>query len=106
MHFRHTPADLPKNNKSHIKIDEHHVYMIGKYGPVIKYEKDGVTEFKNVKKDLDLDKLKNGEYKLENIIVEKPKFGGRNLGSFKRILDQFEMDFLRCFIICRLSVKF
>lgn len=72
-----------KNNKSHIKIDEHHVYMIGKYGPVIKYEKDGVTEFKNVKKDLDLDKLKNGKYKLENIIIEKPKFGGRNLGSFK-----------------------
>jgi DNA topoisomerase-1 len=72
-----------KDNKSHIKIDDHHVYMIGKYGPVIKYEKDGTTEFKNVKKDLDLDKLKNGEYKLENIIVEKPKFGGKNLGSFK-----------------------
>ena len=72
-----------KTNKSHIKIDENHVYMVGKYGPVIKYEKDGETQFKNVIKDLDLDKLKNGEYKLEDIVVDKPKFGGRNLGTFK-----------------------
>ena len=70
-------------NKSHIRVDDDHVYMIGKWGPVVKYEKDGVTEFKNVKKDLDIDKLKNGEYKLEDIIEESVKFGGRSLGSFK-----------------------
>jgi len=72
-----------KNNKSYIRIDEDHIYMVGKYGPVVKYEKDGVTEFKNIKKNLDLDKLKNGEYNLEDIIEEKAKFSGRNLGSFK-----------------------
>ena len=47
-----------KEQKSHIEIDEHHVYMIGKYGPVIKKEKDGETSFINVKKDLDIEKLK------------------------------------------------
>jgi len=68
---------------SHIEIDEHHVYMIGKYGPVIKYEKDGETTFKNVKKDLDIDKLRRGEYNLDDIIVQKKQFTGRVLGSFK-----------------------
>ena len=72
-----------KEQKSHIEIDEHHVYMIGKYGPVIKKEKDGETSFINVKKDLDIEKLKRREYKLKDIILEKPSFGGRSLGSFK-----------------------
>ena len=72
-----------KEQKSHIEIDEHHVYMIGKYGPVIKKEKDGETSFINVKKDLDIEKLKRREYKLKDIIIEKPSFGGRSLGSFK-----------------------
>ena len=70
-------------NKSHIRLDDNHVYMISKYGPVIKHEKDGVTTFKNIKKDLDIDKLKAGEYKLEDIIIEKPVFAGKSLGSFK-----------------------
>ena len=70
-------------NKSHIRLDDNHVYMISKYGPVIKHEEDGVTTFKNIKKDLDIDKLKAGEYKLEDIIIEKPVFAGKSLGSFK-----------------------
>ena len=40
-----------KEKKAHIKIDEHHVYMVGKYGPVIKMEKDGETKFINVKRE-------------------------------------------------------
>ena len=78
--------DLSKNIKSNNKkgyvIDEHHTYMIGKYGPVIKYEKDGETKFKNVKKDIDIEKLKNKEYKLEEII-ETHGFSGKNLGKYK-----------------------
>ena len=35
------------------QIDEYHTYMVAKYGPVIKYEKDGKTSFKPVKKDVD-----------------------------------------------------
>ena len=72
-----------KEKKCHIKIDDFHVYMVGKYGPVIKKEKDGNTTFINVKKDIDIDKLKKGEYTLDEIKVEKPQFGGRILGSFK-----------------------
>ena len=69
-----------------IVIDEHHTWMIAKYGPVIKYEKDGETSFKKVKKNIDLDKLKRGEYTLEEIIYIpdpnlKQKINGRNLGS-------------------------
>jgi DNA topoisomerase-1 len=72
-----------KEKKAHIKIDEHHVYMVGKYGPVIKMEKNGETKFINVKENLDLDKLKRGEYNIDDIKVEKPNFGGKNLGKYK-----------------------
>ena len=70
-----------KDEKKHeIKIDDTHFYMIGKYGPVIKCikkndgikagqekDKDTVT-FIPVKKDIDLQKLERGEYKLEDVI--------------------------------------
>lgn len=72
------------NNKSpNIKIDEHHTYMVSKYGPVIKFEKDDKTVYKNIKPGIDVNKLRRGEYKLEDIIVEKVEFGGKSLGSFK-----------------------
>ena len=42
--FSHVSQELSKKivgkHKVSYKIDEHHVYMIGRYGPVIKYEKD------------------------------------------------------------------
>ena len=60
--------NIKSNGKKGYSIDEHHTYMIGKYGPVIKYEKDGETKFKNVKKDIDIEKLKNNEYKLEDLL--------------------------------------
>lgn len=50
------------------KIDDEHTFIIGKYGPVIKC-KSG--EFKKVKTDLDMDKLKRNEYTLDEIVVEK-----------------------------------
>jgi len=74
---------IKKNNREHIQIDKDHVYMIAKYGPVVKYEKDGETKFKSAKKDLDLEKLKRGEYTLEEIIAPKPAFTGKRLGSYK-----------------------
>jgi len=55
------------NKSEQIKIDDNHIYMIGKHGPVIKSTINKKTEFISVKKDIDLDKLKNGEYKLEDI---------------------------------------
>jgi DNA topoisomerase-1 len=81
--------------KETIKIDDRHTYIIGKYGPVIKCvgeesktansktsktskiskdkmrnKGDNIT-FLPVKKDIDMIKLQNGEYKLEELIEEK-----------------------------------
>jgi len=66
-----------------ISIDEYHTYMIAKYGPVIKCEKEGVTTWKKIKKGIELEKLRKGEYKLEDIVEKGTSFGGRSLGSFK-----------------------
>jgi DNA topoisomerase-1 len=51
-----------------IPIDDSHTYMIAKYGPVIKCVKGGKTTFKKVKDDIDVAKLRAGEYKLDDII--------------------------------------
>ena len=53
--------------KNDIRIDEEHVYIIGKNGPVIKTSDN---RFLSVRKDIDLDKLKNGDYKLEDIVED------------------------------------
>jgi len=54
------------------KIDENNIYLIGKYGPVIKCteEVDGKEEitFKPVKKDIDIDIIKKGNKSIEDII--------------------------------------
>ena len=58
-------------DKVTIPIDENHVYMVAKYGPCIKCTKGGKTTFKKVKEGINLTKLKNGEYALEEIIQTK-----------------------------------
>lgn len=60
--------DLKGQDKLTIKIDEKHTYMIGKYGPVIAYKEGEKLKFKSVKKDIDIEKLKRGEYKLKDIV--------------------------------------
>ena len=66
------------------KIDKYHVYMIGKYGPVIKYEKGDETSFKSVKKDLDMDKLKRGEYKLSDVLDKsRGSSSKKSLGKYE-----------------------
>ena len=42
--------------------------MIGKYGPTVKWEKDGVVVFKKVNEGIDYKRLQQGEYTLEDII--------------------------------------
>jgi len=69
-------------DKVKIRIDEEHVYMIGKYGPVIKIGDDETTSFKSAKSDIDLDKLRRGEYTVDEIIEETPKTD-RDLGKYK-----------------------
>ena len=69
-----------------IKIDDQHVYTIGKFGPVIKYLEEGGENisFKPVKKDIDLAKLKAGEYKIEDILAENKSSTDRILGQHDR----------------------
>ena len=64
-----------------IRIDEHHTYMIGKFGPVIRYKNGETVEFKAVKKDIDLDKLAKGEYSLVDIVDTCPG-KGNVLGNY------------------------
>jgi len=65
-----------------IRIDEHNTYMIGRYGPVIKHTKNDKTTFKNVREDVDIDKLRNGGYELSELLMAK-KSPGRTLGEHK-----------------------
>ena len=61
-----------KLEKLTIKIDAKHTYLIGKNGPTIKFTKeDGSLGFYGVKKDINIEKLKQGEYKLEELIETK-----------------------------------
>ena len=66
------------------KIDRNHTYMIGRYGPVIKYECDGSSSFKSVKKNIDMEKLKEGKYKLEEILENNTKFSDNVLGQYEQ----------------------
>lgn len=76
-------GDNGSNEKVNIKIDEKHTYLIGRNGPTIKYKKeDGSTGFYGVKKDIDVEKLKAGEYKLEEIIVSTED-NNKILGEYK-----------------------
>lgn len=64
-------SELTKTDKQVIKLDEHHVYMIGKYGPVIKKDVNGDIKFLPVKKDINIDKLKKMEYSINDLIEEQ-----------------------------------
>ena len=72
--------------KLEIKIDENNSYVIGKYGPVIKSSSiiDGKnsTIFNKVIKDIDIHKLENGEYKLEDIVDNNYIRSEYNLGKY------------------------
>ena len=63
---------LKDETKIEVKIDENNTYLVGKYGPVIKCveEVDGKEEitFKPIKKDMDIHKIENGEYNIEEIV--------------------------------------
>ena len=75
---------VARDNKEDIIIDKNHIYMIGKHGPVIKYiNPDNVkdTKFLSVKKDIDLDKLRNGEYTIKEILEDSNL--NKKLGSYK-----------------------
>ena len=62
-------------DKTEYKIDDQNSYIIGKHGPVIKCvttnqsSNKEMVEFKPVKSELDYSKIKNGEYRLEEMVA-------------------------------------
>ena len=74
---------LKPKNREQYKIDENHIYMIGKYGPVIKCTLDGKTSFKRAIKDIDIQFLKEGKYQLADIVAENIN-NNRILGTYKQ----------------------
>ena len=63
--------EVKQNNKNTIQLDNEHIYMIGKYGPVVKKGHGETATFLSVKKDLDFEKLKNNKYSLQEIVEKK-----------------------------------
>lgn len=67
------------NEKFAIELDEANTYIMGRHGPVIKcVEEDNSITFKSVKSDIDVHKLKRGEYSLEEVSVKSEY----NLGKY------------------------
>jgi DNA topoisomerase-1 len=73
---------LSKGSKEQYVIDAQHTYIIGKHGPVIKCKNGDETTFKSVKKDISMERLKNGEYRLEDIVQDNTG-SGRCLGKYQ-----------------------
>jgi len=78
--------NLKNETKMEIQIDDTHSYIIGKYGPVIKHteEVDGkeITTFKPIKKDIQVQQIKNGEIELEDMIDKTIKKTKNVLGQY------------------------
>jgi len=71
---------VAKIEKQVYPIDEEHVFVFEKYGPVVrKINEDGVFEYKPIKKDvhLDLEKLKQGGYTVEELCEIKENCLGK-----------------------------
>ena len=75
-------AAITKRGKETIRIDDTHTYMIGKHGPVIKVTCADGVQFKSARKDIDLNKLRRGEYTLEDIL-EQNNTTSNSIGLFK-----------------------
>lgn len=78
--------------KDSVVIDDVHTYVITSKGPAIKcitQDENGkkVTSYKSVKKDIDVARLKRGEYTLEQIVNEKGTIetGGIHLGIYDNL---------------------
>ena len=61
-----------EKTKYEIVIDKNHSYIIGKYGPIIKKteDKSNKVSFLKVNKNIDLKRMENGEYKLNDLLEE------------------------------------
>ena len=75
-------GNQPASVNNGIKIDEYHTYIVAKHGPVIKQMKNGETKFIGVKKDIDIERLKRGEYKIDDLTDLISSASGKYLGVY------------------------
>ena len=77
---------VSKLSKETYKIDDTHEVIFGQYGPTVKETTDdGTSQFHSIKTPkLDLDKLRSGEYNLDELLLIK-----------KEIIGQYEGDDLK-----------
>ncbi len=71
---------LKNLSKEVYKLDDKNEFLFSKYGATIReLQSDGKYEYKNIKKDIkiDLDKLKEGGYKLSELLEDKDKYMGK-----------------------------
>ena len=62
-------GNVQSEKKMEIQLDKHNVFMFGRYGPVIKCTEDpNNLVFKKVRKDVDVHKLEQGEYTIDDIL--------------------------------------
>ena len=78
-----------EEKKINYKIDKEHTYKIGKYGPTVKWDKDGVIVFKKVNEGIDYHRLQNGEYTLEDII---DRTTNTTIGIYKKAIINLKKD--------------
>ena len=69
-----------KDEKIQFKLDDHHTYMIGKWGPTIKYVNGDIVIFKKVRSDIDYEKIKSGLLKVDDIV---DKISDESIGMYK-----------------------
>ena len=76
--------NLNYKKEGEFQIDDTHSYIIGKFGPVIKCNQNNKITFKKVKDNLDIDKLKNNDLLLDDIIdTEHTSVNNNIIGKYK-----------------------
>ena len=78
---------LLKTGKLGIDIDDNNTFIVGRNGPVIKSKnEEGKVIFKSIKQNIDINKIKNGDIELDDIL-EKPENNCILLGKTKLGID-------------------
>ena len=74
-----------KPSKACIKIDDNHDYIIGKYGPIIKYTNPNTQEvtFKKVKTNINISRLRENQYTLEEVLEDNHDTRGMLIGEYQ-----------------------
>ncbi len=88
--LEHLSTKITERGKETFRIDAEHTYLIGKYGPIVKHIAKGAkgekeATFKAVRKDLDLGKLRRGEYTLADVLEteEEKNAGPTSIGLYQ-----------------------